>query len=185
MTPATTGVGRNMEPDRVAVPETGVDPTSEIAIRPLDVSDAAGLGDLFTRLSPTTVYLRFFRPVRRPDPAALHHLAAVDHDHREAFAAVLGDRIVGVARYDREAEHPERAEIAVVIEDALQGHGVGTLLIDRLARRAHEQGVTTFTASVLGENTRMLSLARHLSPKRTAHIDHGEWDLEIPLKVAG
>lgn len=156
-----------------------------IGIRPLEADDDETLRSLFSRLSPNTVYLRFFQPIREPSDAILHHFADVDHDRREALGAVVGDQIVGVARYDRDDDDPTRAEIAVLVEDAWQGHRVGTLLLSRLTELATERGITTFTASVLGENNRMLALARRMSPNRRIRLDHGEWDLEMPLGAIG
>ncbi|MHB8661408.1 MAG: GNAT family N-acetyltransferase [Acidimicrobiales bacterium] len=153
----------------------------DIQIRPLEASDTDALRDLFFRLSPQTVYLRFFQPVRRPSETLLHHLADVDHDQREALAAVADGQVIGVARYDRLVDDPSRAEIAVLVEDAWQGRGVGKLLLRKLTARAERDGVTTFTASVLGENQRMLALTRDIAPSRHVTIDHGEWNFEIPL----
>src|ERR1700736_1895135 len=113
-----------------------------IGIRPLEADDDEALRSLFTRLSPTTGYMRFFQPIRPPSGEALHHFAEVDHDRREALAAVVGDEIVGVARYDRDVDDPRRAEIAVLVEDAWQGNRVGTLLLSRLTERATERGIT-------------------------------------------
>jgi GNAT superfamily N-acetyltransferase len=152
-----------------------------VGIRPIEAEDSEALRELFGRLSPATVYLRFFQPIRTPNEDALHHFAEVDHDRREAIAAVVGDRIVGVARYDRSADDPTRAEMAIVVEDDWQGQGLGLLLLSRLMDRALDGGVTTFTASVLGQNTRMLSLAKRLVPARRVTLDHGEWELEMPL----
>ena len=153
-------------------------------IRSLSDADTDGLRDLFYRLSPRTVYLRFFHPVRKPDEGFLHHLADVDHHGREALAAVDAvGRIVAVARYDRAAEDPSRAEIAVVVEDAWQGHGLGKQLLGLLAVRAAEEGVTTLTASVLGENRRMLALTQSVAPERRLTLDHGEWAVEIPVRT--
>jgi RimJ/RimL family protein N-acetyltransferase len=153
-----------------------------LTIRPVEADDVERLRDLFFRLSPHTVYLRFFSPVKKPSEKVLAHLAAVDHWSRDALAAVVDGEIVAVARYDRDADDPERAEFAVVVEDEWQGHGLGSLLLDELAQTAHERGVTTLTATVLGENQRMLSLARRLGPVHT-FLDHGEWGLEIPLEA--
>jgi RimJ/RimL family protein N-acetyltransferase len=152
-----------------------------IGIRPLEADDTEELRSLFSRLSPDTIYLRFFQPIRQPSDAVFHHLAAVDHEAREALAAVVGDRIVGIARYDRNREDPTKAEVAILVEDEWQGQRVGTLLLSRLTERALERGITTFTASVLGENRRMLALARRLAPDRRIWLEHGEWELEIPL----
>jgi RimJ/RimL family protein N-acetyltransferase len=152
-----------------------------VTIRPIEADDAERLGRLFHRLSPETVYLRFFGPVKAPSDANLHFLADVDHDRRQAFVAVVDGETVGVARYDRDGASQDRAEAAIVIEDAWQGRGLGITLLSRLATDASRHGVRTLTASVLGENQRMLHLARRLAPATTTRIDSGQWHLEIPV----
>jgi GNAT superfamily N-acetyltransferase len=155
---------------------------ANVTLRALREDDAEALRRLFFRLSPSSVYYRFFQSVRAPSDAALHHLASVDHLRREAIAAVASGEIVGVARYERMADDPSRAEVAIVVEDGWQGRGLGKLLLSTLAVKARQAGVTTFTATVLGDNRRMLSLARALAPATRARFEEGFWDLEIPLQ---
>jgi len=153
-----------------------------ITLRPIHEDDVDALRRLFYRLSPETVYLRFFQPVRVPSETLLHHLAEVDHLRRQAIVAVDGDEIVAVARYDRDGDDLH-AEVAVLVEDAWQGHGLGTILLRRLGLDAVEHGYAAFTATVLGDNRRALHLAHQVSPAVHTHIDHGEWFLDIPLSA--
>ncbi len=153
----------------------------QLTIRPIEVGDVARLRRLFYRLSPWTVYLRFFSPVQRPSETLLHHLVEVDHTDREALAALDGDEIVAVARYDRDPAQPQRAEVAVLVEDAWQGLGLGHRLLRRLAGEALDHGIVTLTATVLGDNQRTMSLARSMVAGTHVRLDHGEWILEMPL----
>jgi RimJ/RimL family protein N-acetyltransferase len=153
-----------------------------ITLRPIRDDDIDRLRRLFYRLSPETVYLRFFQAVRAPSEKLLHHLAEVDHERRQAIVAVDGDEVVAVARYDR-VDDDQHAEVAVLVEDAWQGHGLGTMLLRRLGVDALEHGYAAFTATVLGDNRRALLLAHHLSPGVHSHIDHGEWYIDIPLSA--
>lgn len=152
-----------------------------ITVRPMHADDVDRLRRLFFRLSPETIWLRFFQPVKPPSERTLRYLAEVDHDQREAIVAIVDDEIVGVARYDRSRDDPALAEVAIVIEDAWQGHGLGKLLLRRLTTDAVEHGVAAWTATVLGDNRRMLRLAHHLSPGLHSHLEHGEWYLDMPL----
>lgn len=152
-----------------------------IQLRELHAGDEDALRRLFFRLSPATVRLRFLQPVETPSPRVLHYLADVDHDRRQAIAAFVDGEVVGVARYDRFRDAPDRAEVAIVVEDAWQGRGVGKVLLNALAREARDHGVASLTATVMGENRRMLSIARRLAPHTRAQLDHGEWELETPL----
>lgn len=159
--------------------------SAEILLRPLEASDADGLRRLFHRLSPSTVYRRFFQTVSTVSESRLHYLADVDHHRREAIAAVHDGEIIGVARYDRLREDERRAEMAIVVEDAWQGRGVGRILLETLAADAYHHGVAAFTATVLGENRPMLRLTKDVAPQAVLQRVGAEVDVEIPLGPQG
>ncbi|MET0851597.1 MAG: GNAT family N-acetyltransferase [Candidatus Rokuibacteriota bacterium] len=91
-----------------------------------------------------------------PDWARI--LADVDHDRRAAIVAADPEgELIGVARYGTEPGADE-AEIAVVVQDAWQGRGLGTILLSALLDHAVSRGITKFLAYVLADNHRMLRL---------------------------
>jgi GNAT superfamily N-acetyltransferase len=153
----------------------------EVPIRPVRPADARLLCRLWPRLSPETVYRRFHAPLQRPPAGALPHLVQVDHALREAVVAVVGGEIVGVARYDRSPADPAVAEVAVVVEDAWQGVGVGRQLLRELTVLAGGRGVTALTADVQPDNARVLALARRLLPGSTSTPEHGVLTVTAPL----
>lgn len=152
-------------------------------IREIEASDVDRLERLFYRLSPETVYRRFFSPVSKPRRSMLEHLAEVDHVNRDAMVAVVDDEIIGVARYDRVDGYPNAAEIAVVVEDAWQRHHVATLLTNELARRARSRGFEMFTATMLGDNQPVVSLVRALNPNARVNWDGGALSARLPLSA--
>src|SRR5260221_12580817 len=148
----------------------------------MHADDVDRLRRLFFRLSPETVHLRFFQPIKAPSEKMLRHLAEADHDRRQAIVASVDDEIVAVARYDcSDATH---AEVAIVVEDAWQHHGLGKVLLRRLTVDAVAHGIVSLTATVLGENQRMLGIVHHIAPTAHTHLEHGEWYLDIPLENA-
>ncbi len=152
-----------------------------VPTRPVRPDDAGRFRALWDRLSPETVYRRFHAPLRRPPAQAVSRLVSVDHDLREALVAVVGDDVVGVARYDRPATDPSTAELAVVVEDAWQGVGVGRQLMQQLIELAARRGVRTVTASVQADNDRVLELVRRLLPEATLTADVGGYEVSSPL----
>ena len=61
--------------------------------------------------------------------------------------------IVAVGRYDR-CDKPCRAEVAFVVADQFQHHGLGPMLLERLVESAKLASIGEFCASVLAENRR-------------------------------
>ena len=156
------------------------------AIRP---SDDVLLERLFYRLSPASLYRRFFTAVPRPNPAMTRHLVNVDYTDRMALVAEIDGQIVGVARYDRVAAmappalrvDPTEAEAAVIVEDAWQGRGIATRLLWRLSAAAVARGITTFTAAVLGQNRPMMSLLNELGDTVEKKLSGGEYLVKLRL----
>jgi len=152
-----------------------------VIIRQIEATDVDRLERLFYRLSPQTVYRRFFSPVAKPRRSVLQHLAAVDHWDRDAIVAVVDDEIIGVARYDRTAGYPNVAEIAVVVEDAWQRHHVASVLLNELAMRARHRGFSVFTASMLGDNRPVVSLVKAMNPRSSIKWDGGTLAAQVPI----
>lgn len=129
-----------------------------VLIRAVRPEDAARLERLFYRLSPKSILSYFFAPVPQlPQWAArLAEVASTTGAEHGALVALLGEEIVGVARYEHIGW--EEAEFALLIEDGWQGRGLGKRLLGLLVTTAQRQRVTTFRAYILGENGRALRL---------------------------
>jgi len=154
-----------------------------IATRPVQPDDDERFYRLWPRLSRETVYRRFHAPLRSP-PADAHRLVEVDHDLREALVAVVGGEVVGVARYDRSPADPATADVAVVVEDAWQGVGVGRQLLTELIELAGRRGVRTLHADVQADNDRMVGLIRRLLPGAVLTPEHGVYAVQSPVPSA-
>ena len=124
-------------------------------LRPIRPDDGPGLLALYDRLSPESLYFRFFA-VPDKDRGKAEYLTHVDYDRRYAVVAEMAGAIVGVARWERMADRPGHAEVAFTVADDLQGRGLGSTLFRRLAALARARGITVFEAEVLKSNERML-----------------------------
>jgi GNAT superfamily N-acetyltransferase len=124
-------------------------------IRPIAPDDKGLLQDGLQQLSPESVRRRFLGPKPRLSAAELRYLTEVDGRDHIALVAVddsAPERLVGVARCVRTKEEAETAEMAIVVDDAWQGHGVGHVLAETLAQAAAEVGVRRFAAVILADN---------------------------------
>ncbi|MEH1128827.1 bifunctional acetate--CoA ligase family protein/GNAT family N-acetyltransferase [Micromonospora sp. CPCC 206061] len=127
-----------------------------VHLRQIRPDDAAGIVAMHSRFSERTRYLRYFSPYPRIPERDLQRFVNVDHEAREAFVVSSGDRILAVGRYERLGPDAADAEVAFVVEDAYQGRGVGSVLLEHLAAAARDAGITRFVAEVLPENGAML-----------------------------
>jgi len=137
----------------------GRDPLPGLTVRPVQAEDADRVRRLFERLSPESIYRRFFTLFPAPPPRVVHHLTALDHSDHEALAALDGDEIVALASWDRLAHAGAEAEIAVLVEDAWQHRGLGRALVRMLTAEATRRGIAVLNATVLADN----HPARHLA----------------------
>jgi GNAT superfamily N-acetyltransferase len=132
-----------------------------ILIRAIRPDDQQRLLRHFLGLSPQSVYYRFFGVKRSLSEDDLYRLTELDFVNHVGLAATVkceGDeRFIGVGCYMRR-ENVQYAELAFAVLDEYQGHGIGTLLLKHLATIAQKNGITRFTADVLGGNHQMLEV---------------------------
>jgi RimJ/RimL family protein N-acetyltransferase len=153
-----------------------VDWGATLRIRPIRPDDEAGLRALFGRLSPTTVFQRFFRVYTQLPDDWFRRFANVDYASRLALVAEAdgpdGPRLLGVARYEP-TDTDGVAEVALVIEDSWHGQGMGRRLLEALLAAAEARGIHCFQADVLSENRRMLTLLRQTTRIESATTEQG------------
>ncbi|MDQ3504775.1 MAG: GNAT family N-acetyltransferase [Actinomycetota bacterium] len=143
-----------------------------VHIRPITPEDADALLGLHARSSERTRYLRFFGSYPKVSDKDLFRFTNVDHSARVALVVLLGEDIIAVGRYERLDDRDE-AEVAFLVEDAHQGRGLGSVLLEHLAAAAQERGVRRFVAEVLAENRRMISTFRDAGYQPSRSYDEG------------
>jgi acyl-CoA synthetase (NDP forming)/ribosomal protein S18 acetylase RimI-like enzyme len=151
-----------------------------VHFRPVTPDDADGLVALHSRLSERTRYFRYFGAYPRIPQRDLERFSTVDHHDRVAFLALLGDDIVAVGRYERLDGGPS-AEVAFVVDDAHQGRGLGSILLEHLAAAASECGLRRFVAEVLAENSSMVRVFRDAGYQVSREIEDGVLHLEFDI----
>ncbi|HEV7979755.1 GNAT family N-acetyltransferase [Amycolatopsis sp.] len=151
-----------------------------VHLRPVVPDDADNLVALHGRLSERSRYFRYFGAYPRIPARDLVRFSTVDHHDRVAFVALLGDDIVAVGRYERIDGGPT-AEVAFVVDDAHQGRGLGSILLEHLAAAASEVGVPRFVAEVLAENSPMVRVFRDAGYQVSRAIEEGVLHLEFDI----
>jgi RimJ/RimL family protein N-acetyltransferase len=154
---------------------------STVLIRQVHSADAQVLADGFARFRQ----LRFLMPKKALSPAELRYFTDLDHHDHEALGALdhADGRGVCIARYVRDADDPQAAEIAVTILDDWQGLGLGTELVAQLSERARSAGIRRFTALIAADNPAMAGLLRNVRAELVGH-EPGALQYEITLGPA-
>ena len=155
---------------------------SAVLIRQVRGTDAPLLADGFARLSAASRQMRFLGVKKELSAAELRYFTDVDHHDHEALVALdrSGQQGVGIARFIRDADDPQAAEIAVTIVDDWQGRGLGTELLTRLSGRARQEGIRRFTALADAGNVAVAALLRNAGA-RLLHRGRGTIEYEITL----
>ncbi|HZR12216.1 MAG TPA: GNAT family N-acetyltransferase [Acidimicrobiia bacterium] len=124
---------------------------SYVAMRPVQPCDEAALVAMFERCSPASRYARFLSPVQRM-PA--RHLHDVLHPDGTRWSWVACDRRDGtvVALSSLFRGRGSSGEVALLVEDAWQRHGIGTALLELAAARACDVAIDTFIAVALTDS---------------------------------
>jgi RimJ/RimL family protein N-acetyltransferase len=160
-------------------------PAAEVDVRPISPADHDELRRFYAGLSDESRRTRFFALTAGIGDRQSTYFCTPDHAHREGFVAVTGpadraDRIVG--HVCLEPDGPDRAEIAIAVADAFQGHGVGRRLVEVAVEWARRDGIRTLTATMLGGNPAIQRLLLHLGlPTTSRPIGAGVVQVTIEL----
>ncbi|MCP4720322.1 MAG: GNAT family N-acetyltransferase, partial [Desulfobacteraceae bacterium] len=88
------------------------------------------------------------------------------------------EKIIAEARLIRD-EETDCGEVAFLIEEAFQGIGVGTYLMELLVSLAREQGLAGVTADVLSENQPMIKVFEKTNLPLETRLNSGVYHLKI------
>ena len=158
-----------------------------VTIRPIRAEDEPLMVDFHGRLSDVAVQLRYYNAVtlaRRTSHEALTRVCFVDYDREIALVAERrgadrGEReilaIANLAKLSRK----NHGEVAVLVRDDYQQHGLGTELVRRLIEVARDEHIDRVVATTLTENHGMRTVFSRLG--FTLSIDGGETRVELDL----
>ena len=155
---------------------------STVLLRPIRPDDLERIRRFHARQSRESIYYRYFRFRPRLSDQELDHLTSLDYHDRMAFVALRGDDVVAVARYEG-APGQDRAEVAFFVDDAHNGKGLATIMLEYLAAAARHRGLVGFTATVLPENARMLAVFRRAGFDVRSRFEEGVIEVELGIEL--
>lgn len=158
-------------------------------IRPITTDDAQRLVSFYERVSDESKYYRFFAPYPRLSDRDVHRFTHHDYVDRVGLAAIVGDEFIATVRYDRidgrgmpAAAPADEAEVAFLVQDAHQGRGVASALLEHIAAVARERGIRRFAAEVLPANNKMIKVFTDAGYTQKRSFEDGVVRLEFDLE---
>ncbi|MFI5727931.1 bifunctional acetate--CoA ligase family protein/GNAT family N-acetyltransferase [Streptomyces cyaneofuscatus] len=158
-------------------------------IRPITTDDAERLVSFYEQVSDESKYYRFFAPYPRLSDRDVHRFTHHDYVDRVGLAVTIGGEFIGTVRYDRindqgrPASAPaDEAEVAFLVQDAHQGRGVASALLEHIAAVARERGIRRFAAEVLPANNKMIKVFRDAGYTQRRSFEDGSVHLTLDLE---
>ena len=166
----------------------------EILFRPIRPDDEPLMVNFHKTLSERSVYLRYFHMENLSARVAHERLIRkcfIDYSQEMALVAERTGpengqaEIMAVGRLSK-MPGGRKAEVAVLVSDRYQRHGLGSELVRRLIQVARDQRVQEIVANVLPENLAMRALANRFGFKMRASDDPtmGTAVLDLPEAAA-
>lgn len=130
-------------------------------LRPIRPEDEPLVQEMFQNLSKESLYYRFFGYVPQVTHEFLTRYTQNDYDREVAIITEIEQagkkKMIGVVRIIADA-WDEGAEYAILIADAWQKQGLGSILTDFILEIARDKGIHKIYASVLSTNKGMIHL---------------------------
>ena len=152
-----------------------------IEIRPARPDDFDAVRDMHEKLSPDSLYLRFFSMSPRAAEREARRICRPPAPDHAALLALLDGELIGCGSYECDDLPSRSAEVAFTVADDMHNRGVGMLLLEHLISLARSRGLRAFTAETLSENAPMLRVFADAGLQAHRALADGVYDLTFPL----
>ena len=136
-----------------------------VCLRAIRPDDKERMRTAFGKLSPQTVYKRFFHHMTDLTSGALREATELDFRDHVSLALTVEDetreKLIALGQFVRIGPGADCAEVAFVVADDYQRRGAATLLLQHLVRLARTLGIRELLALVLEDNRDMLEVFEH------------------------
>jgi acetyltransferase len=135
-----------------------------VLLRPIKPEDEPMWHELLASCSQQSIWFRFRYLFKQTTHEMATRFCFIDYDREIAIVAELEEndrrRLIGVGRLVADADRTD-AEYAVLVADAFQEAGLGSILTDYCLEIAKEQGIRKVFAETTPDNPRMIELMKH------------------------
>jgi GNAT superfamily N-acetyltransferase len=157
-----------------------LDDGTKVKFRPIHPTDMTRMRDLLYKLSEGTVYYRFGWNIKKFSQKQIQDFVYVDHRREVAIVGTLPDaaeeEIIAFSGYYLD-EKTNRAEVALVVLDEWQNHGIGTFMLKYLSQVAQKNGIRGFTAEIHVTNRKMQTVMHKLAGKVESSLEKSVYSM--------
>jgi acetyl coenzyme A synthetase (ADP forming)-like protein len=156
------------------------------SVRTSTAADRDAIRRFFHDLSPESRRNRFFTSSEPPD-SVIDRMTDSTEPSRALTLIVhrlRSDDLRPVALASYMALNNRVAEVAFAVDDSLQGRGVSTALLERLAVHASRHGFQRFQATTFADNRAMLEVFRDSGFEIRSKTSAGVVDLQLSLTMS-
>ena len=154
-----------------------------VEFRPLLPSDEFAYRNFFYSLQEKTIYMRYFyNMITFSHEVIQKHWSSVDYHKNMSILGLVQKgghkEIMAIGSYAQDSD--DRAEVAFVVREDFQNKGIASYLLEILEKIARENHYSSFCATVLRENSAMISVFKNKFPKAKISSSGGS-DLKIEM----
>ena len=157
-----------------------------VEFRPLLPSDEFAYRNFFYSLQEKTIYMRYFYKMRTFSHEVVQkQWSSVDYHKNMSILGLVQKgghkEIMAIGSYAQDSD--DRAEVAFVVREDFQNKGIASYLLEILEKIARENQYNSFCATVLRENSAMISVFKNRFPKAKISSSGGS-DLKIEMEFS-
>ena len=152
---------------------------TEVTLRPIHPDDESLMKHFHETLSDRTVYMRYFCSLSLGSRVAHERLVRICHVDGNREAALVADlkdeltgqhHILGVGRLIK-LDTGNEGEVAILVSDRYQKHGLGTELLRRVVQIARDQKLCRLSGELLRDNLIIQIMVKRLGFRSNLCLD--------------
>jgi len=157
----------------------------EVHFRAIKPSDEESMRRFFYRCSDEMIFYRFFYSIKTMSHDKMQEYVNVDYTKEISIIGLTGnaedEQIIAEARFVKD-ERTSYGEVAFLIEEAYQGIGVGSYMLNLLMSLAREQGIKGFSAEIIADNQPMRKVFEKANLPLDARLENGVYKMKMHFK---